>query len=105
VTTTSPAEANAKPMSAAASGVNSAHGEWTSPAAVTTPRNAVLTSAPRDSAQPTSPSAMSRTVMGALSMDSYVWSSLSFAYMLNVVSFMAPFIAAVASRAGATKAA
>ncbi len=102
VTTTTPAVANAKAISAAPGTTSSAHGERTSPEAVMTARNARLTIVPRSTAHAISPTATSRSDNGVASIDSYVRSVFNFPNIRNVVSFIAPFMAAVASNAGAT---
>ncbi len=58
---------------------------------------------PRSSAQVTSPAATSRADIGVASIASYVFMYLYLTKKLNVVSKIDPFIADVASSAGATK--
>ncbi len=80
-----------------------AHSEWIRPSAAITIRNGMAYRPPRISAQPISPAAMSPELIGVASAESYSLAYLSRKKTLKVESITAPFMAEVASRAGATK--
>src|SRR5690242_12026068 len=98
-----PAPANARPMRTAAGNASNAHHDSTRPKHAIVSRNTAEYTVPRTNAHATSPAAMSRTESGVASIASYVFMYLNFTKKLTVVSKIAPFIAAVASNAGATK--
>src|SRR5580765_6762026 len=97
-----PIDANVKPMSTAAGTASSAHHDGTSPNSSIVNRNTVEYIAPRINADAISPVAMSPAPTGVATTASYVCEYLYFTKKLNVVSSSAPFIAADASRPGAT---
>src|SRR5919201_1085378 len=92
--------ANAKPMSHAAGSASTPSGEWIRPRAATTTRNAAAYSRPRKSVHAISPTAMSRGPTGVARIASYVFAYFSLKKTFTD-SYVAPFIAADASRAGA----
>src|SRR5690242_12131643 len=97
-----PIPANAKPTSTAAGSARIAHGEWTCPSTDTVIRKAIAYRKPRKSAHDVSPTATSRGPSGVASTESYSFMYFIFQNVLEA-SYIAPFIAAVASSAGAMK--
>src|SRR5262245_32459270 len=99
-----PAPANPNPISTAPGTASTAHHDSTTPKNSIVIKKPVEYTAPRISAQRTSPTATSATPTGVASTASYVCEYLYFTKKLKVVSSAAPFIAAAASSPGATNA-
>src|SRR5919202_4291641 len=97
-----PIPANANPTSSADGSASNAHHEWTRPSAATVVRNVIPYNNPRKSAHDVSPTATSTGPIGVDSTASYSFMYFIFQKTL-VPSYTAPFIAAVASSAGAMK--
>src|SRR5579872_5277097 len=97
-----PSEANANPISTATGTSSTAQGDETRSMPSMTIMNATAYTLPLISAQPISPSATSDGRIGVASTESYSLAYLSRKKMLNVESYMAPFIDETASSPGAT---